>query len=137
MAQNKKTNRDLDVAVGIGVGLAALAGAYFLYGKDGSKNRKKIKGWMLKAKGDVLDRLEKMKDVSEEKYQQVVEDVMKRYEKMKDIDAEEVQALAKNLQGHWKNIKRELDASLKTAKTTPKVAKKTVKKAKDAVKKSQ
>ena len=42
-------------AVAVGAGLAALAAfaaaGYFLYGKDGAKNRKKVRGWMLKANG--------------------------------------------------------------------------------------
>ncbi|KKW48138.1 MAG: hypothetical protein UY99_C0011G0001, partial [Parcubacteria group bacterium GW2011_GWA1_59_11] len=37
-------------AIGIGAGLAAAAvaaaGAYFLYGKRGAQNRKKVRGWM-------------------------------------------------------------------------------------------
>ena len=37
-------------AKGIGLAALAAAGAYFLYGKNGKKNRKKISGWMLKAK---------------------------------------------------------------------------------------
>lgn len=132
----KKTQKDTGIgaAVGIGVGLAALAGAYFLYGKDGAKNRKKIKSWTLKAKGDVLARLEKMKDVSEEKYQAVVGEVMKKYEKMKDVDVSELEMLGKDMMGHWKNIKKELDASAKTVKKTPKATKKVVTAAKKAAK---
>ena len=53
----------------VGLGLAAItaaaaAGAYFLYGKDGAKNLKKIKSWSLKAKAEVLEKLEKAKDIS-------------------------------------------------------------------------
>ena len=45
--------------VGAGVGLAAVAaGAHFLYGKDGATNRKKVRGWALKAKGEMLEKLE-------------------------------------------------------------------------------
>ena len=136
MATNKKTDsHDLDLALGIGVGLAALAGAYFLYGKDGTKRRKKITSWMLKAKGEVLQKIEKMKDVSEETYQDAVQTVMKKYEKLKDVDKTELEALAKDLQGHWKNIKKEIEASTKTVKKGKKVVKKTTKKAVKSIKK--
>ena len=41
-----------------GFGLAATAiGTYFLYGKEKIKNRRKVKGWMLKVKGEVLENL--------------------------------------------------------------------------------
>jgi len=133
---NKKNGNGFGTAMGVGMGIAALAGAYFLYGsKDAPKNRKKVKSWMLKAKGDVLARLEKAKEVNEEKYHQVLADVMTRYEKMKDVDTSELRALWKDLEGHWKHIKKELEASEKSVRKAPKAAKKTVKRAKKATKK--
>ena len=134
MAAKKKDGSNLGAAI-LGVGLATLAGAYFLYGKDGGKNKKKIKSWMLKAKGDVLSKLEKMKDVSEDKYQGVVADVMTKYEKMKDVDTNEAQMLARDLQSHWKNIKKELEAGAKKVKKAQPAMKKIAKDAKKAVKK--
>lgn len=135
MASKKKNEAGLGTAIGLGVGLAALAGAYFLYGKDGAKNKKKIKSWMLKAKGDVLSKLEKMKDVSEEKYQGVVGEVVQKYGKMKDVDTGELEMLARDLQGHWKNIKKELDASAQSVKKAKPAIKKAAKDVKKAVKK--
>jgi hypothetical protein len=41
------------VAVGAGlaaIAVAGVAGAYFLYGKDGAKNRKKVKSWAIMCK---------------------------------------------------------------------------------------
>ena len=79
MAQKKSTN-DLSKAqkVGIGFGLTAAAvtaaGAYFLYGsKKATQNRKKVKGWMLKAKGEVLETLEKAESITEDEYKALVE----------------------------------------------------------------
>lgn len=134
MAAKKKDDSNLGAAI-LGVGLAALAGAYFLYGKDGAKNKKKVKSWMLKAKGDVLSKLEKMKDVSEEKYQGVVGDVVAKYGKMKEVDTSELEMLAKDLQGHWKNIKKELEASAKSVKKAKPAVQKAAKEAKKVVKK--
>lgn len=108
----KKETSAAKVAAGIGAGLAAaaaaVAGAYFLYGKDAAKNRKKIKGWMLKAKGEVLDQMEKMKDVSEDKYNAVVDAVSKKYQAVKSIDPAELEQMAKELKGHWKSIKKQV-----------------------------
>ena len=60
----KKENHSPAEKVGLGIGLTAAAvaaaGAYFLYGsKDANKNRKTVKSWMLKAKAEVLEQLEK------------------------------------------------------------------------------
>lgn len=106
-----KTSTAKKVAIA-GAGLAAIAGlaaaGYFLYGKDGAKNRKKVKGWMLKAKGEVLEGVEKLKDVTEEEYALIINKVGEKYKKVKNIDPAEVEAMMKELQGHWKNIKKSI-----------------------------
>ena len=122
---NKKQNGDAGskVAVAVGVGmLAALsAGAYYLYGtKEGSKKRVKIRGWMLKAKGEVMDKMESMKEMNEDVYNNVVQTVMKKYEAVKNIDPKEVEELTADLKKHWKNIKKHIDAAAKETKTTGK-----------------
>ena len=99
----------------MGAGLAAMAaaaaGAYFLYGApDSSKNRKKVKAWTLKAKGEVLERLEKMKDVNEQVYHKAIDEVSKKYEALKSIDKKDVQEFVKELKKHWKGISKEIKA---------------------------
>ena len=98
-----------------GLAIAGLAGAYFLYGsKDAKKNRNKVKSWMLKAKAEVMDKLEKAKDVSEDKFHTIVDDAAKKYgSKMKDLSPEDVQAFAKSLKKHWKDIKKEVSGGKK------------------------
>lgn len=100
------------MAASIGMGVATLAaaaaGAYFLYGKDGAKNRKKIRSWSLKMKADVMDQIEKLKDVTEESYSMVIDQVAEKYSKVKNIDLSELDALKADLKKHWKNIKRDV-----------------------------
>lgn len=106
----KKTGTN-KVAVGMGVGmLAALsAGAYYLYGtKEGAKKRTKMRGWVLKAKGEVMEKLENLKVVNEETYHEVVANVVKKYRGIKNIDPKEVEALVADLKKHWKNIKKHI-----------------------------
>lgn len=121
----KKATTGAKVAVGAGIAaLAAFAAAgYFLYGKDGAKNRKKVRGWMLKAKGEVLEGVEKMKDVSEADYKLIVDKVGAKYKAAKNIDPAEVEAMVRELHGHWKNIKKTISPAPKK-----KVAKKASKK---------
>lgn len=119
--------------VGIGVALTtaavAAAGAYFLYGsKDASKNRKKVKGWALKAKGELLERLEQAGNMTAEEYQQAVEKIVAGYAKLKHISAPELASLKKEMMASWKGISGTVKKTKKTAKkAVKKVAKKVAK----------
>ncbi len=134
-AKSVKSGSNTGIAI-IGGLVAAAAGAYFIHGnKAAQKKIKQVKGWALKAKGEVLERIEKIKEIDENLYQQAIDAVMKKYDGVKSIDTTELAAVAKELKSHWKNIKRELSAGKKAAKkTVAKVQKATTKVAKDAVK---
>ena len=62
MATQKK-GADVGIVVGVAAGVAAIAAAgYFLFGPNGKNNRKVIKGWTVKMKGEVLEKIEKQDD---------------------------------------------------------------------------
>jgi hypothetical protein len=108
--KNEENGTGAKVAVGVGMLAAVAAGAYFLYGtKEGAKKRVKIRGWMLRAKGEVLEKMENLKEVNEETYNTLIHSVAKKYEGLKNIDKAEVDALVSDLKKHWKNIKGHLD----------------------------
>ena len=118
----KKKNKKIIAKTGIGLAAAAIAtsaGAYFLYGKDGAKNRNKIKGWTLKAKGEILQELEHMKNVDEKTYHEIINTAASRYKILKNVNNEELFLLAKELKNYWQHIKR-----ASTAKPKKKLAKK-------------
>ncbi|MEK7095531.1 MAG: hypothetical protein AAB917_02620 [Patescibacteria group bacterium] len=99
------------VVLGLGVAAvaAAAAGAYFLYGSaKGPARRKALKSWMVKMKGEVMEEVEKMQDLSEELYHAAIDKVKEKYSQMKEIDATELEAVVKRLKGHWKDIKKEV-----------------------------
>lgn len=97
-----------EMAVGAGI-IAAMAGAYFMYGaKDAAKNRKKVKGWVLKAKGEVVEKLEKVQHATQEQYEATVDTVLNKYQAVKNIDTEEVDSLRKDLKKHWKGFQAEI-----------------------------
>ena len=130
MAQKKNGGGGKAVVAGI-VGLTAAAiGTYYLYGhKDAEKNRAKVKGWMLKAKGEVLDELEKVQDVTESVYMTAVDAVAKRYNELKNIDAADLETFIKEMKGHWHGIKKTI--SLKPVKSVKRAMKSAPKKNKD------
>lgn len=109
VSKNNKQEKDGGKAlVALGV-LAGLAGAYFFYGsKDAHKNRKKIKAWSLKAKAEIVEKLEKINNASEEQYNTIVDAVLKKYSALKSIDTSEVDALGHDLKRHWKAFQKEL-----------------------------
>lgn len=102
----KQKNGMSGAAIGAGLVAAAAIGAYFLAGKDGAKNRKAVRGWMLKAKGEVLEKLENLEVVSEEAYHKAVQEVTARYQNMKQVDPQEFAALMVEMKKYWGMIKR-------------------------------
>jgi hypothetical protein len=110
--------RKAEIGAGIAAGVAAAAlGAYFLYGsKDAKKNRAKVKGWMLKARGEVLEQLETMEQVTESSYDAVVKNVLQNYRGLRNVSAAELVALASDLRRHWKTLKPMFKAGKSTGR---------------------
>ncbi len=117
----KKSGNGLEVGIAL-AGLAAIAGGVFLYGTDaGKKKRKEIKGWMLKAKGEVIEKLENLKEVNEENYHKIVDAVENKYKAVKSVAPEELAEVVADLKKSWKSI-------VKVAKAQKAPKKKSVKK---------
>lgn len=110
----------LSLAAGL---IAGIAGTYFLYGgKNAAANRKKVKGWIVKAKGEAIEKMEKMKEMDEASYHALIDSIAQKYGKVKGIEQAEIDELVKDMKKHWKNIVKD---------TAPKPKKKPVKKAKE------
>ena len=88
------------------VGLAAgAAGAYFLYGsKKGGNARKNIKGWSLRMKGEILEKLENLKEMNQEVYQQAIDGAAVKYRKLKSVNADDLEKEIRSLKNHWRSI---------------------------------
>ena len=102
----KNNNNDLAENAMMGAGLAILAaGAYFFLGPDGKKHQKKMRGWMVRMKGEVLEKLEDAKDVSEPVYNDIVDTVARANAVAGKIPKNEIMALAQDLKKQWKTIR--------------------------------
>jgi hypothetical protein len=99
-----------DKVLGAGIGLAALAaaGAYFLYGERGLKNREAIEGWALRMKGEVLEKLEKLKNVNQKAYNELVDETALRYGRTKRVSASELKHITGELKNAWSHISAQL-----------------------------
>jgi hypothetical protein len=136
MANTKSGNQGMDAKdmAAVGAGIAAIAaGAYFFFGPDGKKHQKKMRGWMVTMKGEVLERLEETRDISEPIYNDIVDSVAKAYSVAGKIPKDEIMSLATDLKKQWRGISRGAKAVSKTATRKP-VAKATTKTRPRAVK---
>ena len=103
----KKTVQKSKVAkaVAIGAGVAALSvAAYMLFGPNGKKNQKALKGWAIKMKGEIIEKMEAVKDVTAPVYEKIVGEVAAKYAKLKHIDAADLEAEVATLKKHWKAL---------------------------------
>ncbi len=109
MQKKNNLGKDLLIGAGIAAVVAAVAGTYFLYGsKNAAKNRKKVKAWSLKAKGEILEKLENLKEVNEEIYHKIINEVSDKYQAVKSIDKADVVEFVDELKKHWKSIEKEV-----------------------------
>jgi uncharacterized protein (UPF0333 family) len=100
--KNEKKGNVVGIAATL---IAATAAGFYLYGsREGKEKRVKMRAWTLKAKAEVLENFEKMQEVTEEKYETIVDKVTAKYAKLKTVGEEEAQKLNKELKGHWKSI---------------------------------
>ena len=59
MAKKIVSTSGVGKVVAVGAGIAALSvAAYMLFGPNGKKNKKAIKGWAIKMKGEIIEKLE-------------------------------------------------------------------------------
>ena len=126
---SKKNQQNGHPGIGLAIAAAAAAGTYFLYGsKDANKNRKIVKGWALKAKGEVVEKIEQIRgEVTEENYHKIVDGVMTKYRKVKTDHQDDIDSLDKDMKGYWKNIKNHVTPGKVVKKAVKKTAKKATK----------
>jgi hypothetical protein len=110
-------------AVGIAAGVAGVAAvsaaAYMLFGPHAKRNQKALRGWAVQMKGDIIEKFEDAKELSEPVYQTIIDEVTKKYSALKHIDPADLEDVVSEIRGHWKGM----------VKTASKVAKKSSKKA--------
>jgi len=109
----------------IGASLAGLAAtAYFFFGPKGKKRREHAKAWAIKMKGEVVEKLEKAREITEPVYREIIDTVAKEYKKGKKAGQPEIEALATDLKKHWKSMSAlAIAAKQEVAKDAVRVAK--------------
>lgn len=106
--------------IAVSAGIAAIsAAAYVLFGPEGKKNRKAIRGWAIKMKGEVIEKLEAAKEITEPVYHDIVSKVSEKYGKLKNVNPEELTQAVEDLRKQWKNMVRDAKPKKKVAKKAP------------------
>ena len=115
---NKKTDKkglSGGEIAGIGATVAAIgAAAYVLFGPDAKKNKKVIKGWAVKMKGEIIEKLEEAKEISEPTYHKIIDTVSAKYAKVKKIDPHELELAVSDIKKHWKAMIKDSKPKSKT-----------------------
>ncbi|HUC88893.1 MAG TPA: hypothetical protein VMR49_02575 [Candidatus Paceibacterota bacterium] len=129
---SNKKGMSTDAMIGAGATIAGLsAAAYLLFGPNGKKNRKAIRSWAVKMKGDIIEKFEETKEITEPAYHKIVDEVRDKYSQFQNVDKNELEELVADIRKHWKAIAK--DAKPKSKK--PKAKAKSKKKAKSKSKK--
>ena len=103
-----KISTGTKVAVGAGIAAvaAASAGAYYFMGPKGKTHQKEAALWARKMKKEAEDKINKVKDMTEPMYTQIVDTVASKYSKEYREHSEDVRALASALKKNWRNVKK-------------------------------
>jgi len=105
MKKEEKKDGSGTKAVALGASLASLAAtAYFFLGPEGKKNQKYAKSWAIKMKGDVVEKLEKARQITQPAYHEIIDSVAAKNEKIMKASTKEIKELASELKKHWQVI---------------------------------
>lgn len=110
MSKQETSKKGGPKKVAIGASIAALTAAaiaYLLVGPQGKKNRKILKGWVIKMKGDIVEKLENVKDITEPVFNRIVDDVAAKYQKIKNISTAELEDAVTKIKRQWKVLAKE------------------------------
>ncbi len=119
MTQQPKKKHNGKLALGASIAaLTVGAIAYFLVGPDGKRNRKKLTGWVIKMKGEIVEKLEQTKQITQPVFDNVVNQVANKYKKIKNISPADVEEAVKEMKKQWKSIAKE--SSSENRKSTKK-----------------
>lgn len=121
MAVKKKSGLSDKEKMSIGVGLTAAAvaaaGAFFLAGsKNAAKNRKVVKSWVLKAKAEVLEGLEKAQAMSQKEYEELIEQVSGAYAQVQNASKADISGFKKEMKEQWQKIAKAAAPKKKSVK---------------------
>jgi gas vesicle protein len=85
------------------LGVGALLG-YLFAPKSGKENREDIKNWMNNMAQEVHDKMRSARDMSEERYNSLIDNIAYKYKKMQGIKQDELDDFVSDLKMRWARI---------------------------------
>lgn len=83
------------------------------------KMRHKSYQWANGMRDDVMCQVRETKDITREKYNQIIEGLRPKYKAMKNISAREMKDLVNELKSHWQTIAQEAKKQMSSAGNSP------------------
>ncbi len=126
--KDKKTHHDKNefgLVVSLTAAAVAAAGFYFLYGKkESEKNRRLVKSWVFKAKGEILEKLEMLGKISSQEFEDLIDDAVKAYEGLKGVTKTDLNSFKSEMLEHWSLLEKteKNKKQLKSKKNKPTTA---------------
>ena len=81
---------------------AVWAALYMLF--SSKENVPKVKEWAMNMEQEIVEKIDKVKDMSEPVLKKIIDTVKGKYEKMKDIDKDELNKAVDTLRDHWTSV---------------------------------
>lgn len=108
-----KKNNHLGVTVALGTALGALfaAGAatvFFTKTKVGKQAATKVKKVVRELSSELTDRVGALTDLSQKKYNQIVEEIVDQYAAQRKVAGTTAKALKGDLKSHWRDVQSEV-----------------------------
>lgn len=93
------------VLVGVGIIAGTALAAHLLkLLKGGKKASEKAEDCMAAMQKEIAEKVKEVRNLTEKKYDDIVDEVMSKYEAIKDVSASEFAAFSEEMKAHWKNI---------------------------------
>jgi len=105
--QYQKNYKGKVIAAGFIGALAGLLAGMLIAPKSGKETRKALKSWSDQMTDDIRERSQHMHDLTQEKYNQIVDAVSHKYRNMQNIKDSEIDDLTADLKKRWERIKDE------------------------------
>jgi hypothetical protein len=136
MAKNNNSGGMVGVGAGLAAVAAAGAAAYWLYGaKHSAQHRKMAKSWMLKARAEVLDAVEKLNEIDKAQYLALAQRALTTYGSQAGASAAEMSRMMKDFRSAWAHMQAAQKEGAKGAGRAKRTVKKAAKKARKTVSK--
>lgn len=87
---------------------AAAVGAVYLYGKNKQRVQQRLRGWVLKIKGEVMERVAESESLTREEYEDIVDSAVDKYKQKKQQASERFEQIRHDLKSQWEEIHEEI-----------------------------